>query len=159
MPHVVFRDLSGPECDAILARNNVGRLAFSFRDRVDIQPIHYVYDNGWLYGRTSKGDKTMTLRHNQWVAFEVDEVEGTFTWSSVVVHATFNLITPDTSAAAAEVWADAARLISIVVPHSFTDTDPVPFRDLLFRMKVNEARGREAKTISNGFATASATPG
>lgn len=141
---VVFRDLTGAEIDALLARNHVGRLAFAFHDRVDIQPLHYVYEKGWLYGRTSEGEKTGTLQHNQWVAFEVDEVDDTFSWRSVVVHATFNIIDPDESDAAAELWARAAKIVSIVVPEAFTDEDPVPFRDILFRMAVNEVRGREA---------------
>lgn len=146
MPRVSFRDMTGAEIDLLLARNNVGRLAFSFHDRVDIQPIHYVYADGWLYGRTSEGEKTVTLRHNQWVALEVDEVEDTFTWRSVVVHATFEIIDPETNEGQTETWKKAALLIASVVQESFTDKDPVPFRDVLFRMAVNEVRGREAKT-------------
>lgn len=141
---VRFRDLTGDEIDAILARNHVGRLAFAFHDRVDIQPIHYVYDTGWLYGRTSEGEKTAMVQHNQWVAFEVDEVEDTFRWRSVVVHASFNIIDPEATEASAELWAKAAKLISIVVPQAFTDEDPVPFRDILFRMAIHDVRGREA---------------
>ena len=70
--------MSQHECLALLARNQVGRLAFTFHDRVDIQPLHYVYEAGWIYGRTSQGTKLATLAHHQWVAFEVDEVEGLF---------------------------------------------------------------------------------
>lgn len=143
---VEFRDLTGEEIDAILTRNNVGRLAFAFHDRVDIQPIHYVYADGWLYGRTSEGEKTGTLQHNQWVAFEVDEIEDVFTWRSVVVHATFTMIDPEESEAAAAIWEKAANKISMVVPNAFTDEDPVPFRDVLFRMYVNNVRGREARS-------------
>lgn len=143
---VEFRDLTGEEIDAILTRNNVGRLAFAFHDRVDIQPIHYVYADGWLYGRTSEGEKTGTLQHNQWVAFEVDEIEDVFTWRSVVVHATFTMIDPEESEAAAAIWEKAANKISMVVPKAFTDEDPVPFRDVLFRMYVNNVRGREARS-------------
>jgi hypothetical protein len=32
----VFRQLSRDECEQILGRNQVGRIAFSFHDRVDI---------------------------------------------------------------------------------------------------------------------------
>ncbi len=144
MPRAEFRELVGPEIAALLARNNVGRLAFSFHDRVDIQPLHYVYENGWIYGRTSEGEKTSTLRHNQWVAFEVDEIEDVFSWRSVVVHATLILIDPKASDTDSALWEKAAKLISIVAPAAFTDEDPAPFRDVLFRMSVNEARGREA---------------
>jgi len=86
---VEFRELSTDEIQHLLQSNHVGRLAFSLHDRVDIQPIHYVYDSGWLYGRTSVGQKSETLTHNQWVAFEVDEVSDTFDWRSVVVHGSF----------------------------------------------------------------------
>jgi nitroimidazol reductase NimA-like FMN-containing flavoprotein (pyridoxamine 5'-phosphate oxidase superfamily) len=141
---VEFRDLTGEEIDAVLARNHVGRLAFAFHDRVDIQPIHYVYEKGWLYGRTSEGEKTWTLQHNQWVAFEVDEIVDAFNWRRVVVHATFTIIDPDESDSAAQVWDKAAKKVSRVVPTAFTDEDPVPFRDILFRMYVNNVRGREA---------------
>ena len=72
----VVRDLDFPEIEAMLKSHRYGRLAFSFRDRVDIEPIHYVYEAGWLYGRTSPGTKLTVLAHHPWVAFEIDEVRG-----------------------------------------------------------------------------------
>src|SRR3954464_11142227 len=75
---VIFREMTRDDIEAMLLRNNVGRLAFSFQHRVDIQPIHYVYEHGWLYGRTSEGDKIMARTHNQWVAFEVDRLHDVF---------------------------------------------------------------------------------
>ena len=50
-----FSELSEKSAHALLARNHVGRIAFSFKDQVDIQPIHYVYDERWLLGRTAVG--------------------------------------------------------------------------------------------------------
>jgi len=41
--HVDIRDLERSEIEMIVSRNNVGRLAFTFHDRVDIEPIHYIY--------------------------------------------------------------------------------------------------------------------
>ena len=41
-----FRELTAAETDALLERNHVGRIAYSFHDRVDIEPIHYVYADG-----------------------------------------------------------------------------------------------------------------
>ena len=49
----LFKALSFAESEAVLHRNNVGRLAFALHDRVDVVPIHYVYLNGWIYGRTA----------------------------------------------------------------------------------------------------------
>ena len=141
---VVFRDLSRDEVEKILERNNVGRLAFSLHDRVDIQPIHYVYERGWLYGRTSEGEKIATLAHNQWVAFEVDEVKDTFDWRSVVVHGSFWILHPRGSPRAEELWAKAAELMSTIVPGALTEHDPVGFRQTLFRIAISDVRGREA---------------
>lgn len=142
---VLFRELERAEIEEILLRNNVGRLAFSFHDRVDIQPIHYVYERGWLYGRTSEGDKITSLTHNQWVAFEVDEVTDVFDWKSIVIHGSFWILHPRGSPHAEELWAKAAELVNRIVPGALTDTDPVGFRQTLFRIAVSDVRGREAK--------------
>jgi uncharacterized protein len=79
------RALRGNESQALLARNRVGRIAFSFHDRVDIEPVHYVYKAPWLFGRTSAGAKLLALAHKRWCAFGTDEVTGLFNWESVVV--------------------------------------------------------------------------
>jgi nitroimidazol reductase NimA-like FMN-containing flavoprotein (pyridoxamine 5'-phosphate oxidase superfamily) len=74
-----IRTLSREECTAILARNHVGRIAYARENRVDIEPLNYVYHDGWLYGRTSRGAK-LAATDATWapVAFEVDEVEELF---------------------------------------------------------------------------------
>ena len=41
--HPQFRELSRPECEAVLVRNSVGRIAFVHAHRPDIIPIHYVF--------------------------------------------------------------------------------------------------------------------
>lgn len=145
---VVFRDLLRTEIEEIIVRNNVGRVAFAFHDRVDIQPIHYVYERGWLYGRTSEGEKMATLQHNQWVAFEIDEIKDTFDWRSVVIHGSFWRLHPLGSPRAEEVWQKAAELVSKIVPGAMTDKDPVAFRHILFRIAISDVRGREAKLQS-----------
>ena len=143
---VVFSELSHDEIAAVLLRNKVGHIAFSFNDRVDIQPIHYIYERGWLYGRTSEGEKISTLKHNQWVAFEVDEVTDLFDWRSVVIHGSFWIMHPRGSPRAEELWTKAAELVSRIVPGALTESDPVAFRQTLFRIAVSDMRGREATT-------------
>lgn len=142
---VVFREMSRDEIEAMLRRNRVGRLAFSLHDRVDVQPLHYIYERGWLYGRTSEGDKITALKHNQWVAFEVDEITDLFDWRSIVIHGSFWIMHPRGSPRAEELWTKAAELVSKIVPGALTDTDPVAFRHTLFRIAVSDVRGREAK--------------
>jgi nitroimidazol reductase NimA-like FMN-containing flavoprotein (pyridoxamine 5'-phosphate oxidase superfamily) len=130
----------------MLLRNNIGRMAFSVNDRVDIQPIHYIYEGGWLYGRTSVGEKITSIEHNRWVAFEVDEITDVFEWRSIVIHGSFWILNPLGSPRTTELWSKAAELVGRIVPGAFTDTDPAPFRQTLFRIAVSDVRGREAMT-------------
>ena len=140
-----IRALTQHECAQLLARNQVGRLAFSFRDRVDIQPVSYIYEAGWIYGRTSEGAKLDTLAHSHWVAFEVDEVRGTFDWRSVVVRGSFHRIDPEGSPNEQAAYAYALRLVRTIVPDTFTTRDPAPRRTVLFRIAIDEITGRKAE--------------
>ncbi|MDQ6827693.1 MAG: pyridoxamine 5'-phosphate oxidase family protein, partial [Gemmatimonadota bacterium] len=131
------------ESRALLARHHVGRIAFSFHDRVDIQPIHYVFDDQWLYGRTSPGTKFATLAHHPWCAFEVDEVRDLFDWDSVVVKGHVELLDPEiTSSDACD---RALELMRTLVPATFTERDPAPHRSILFRIHLSELTGRSAR--------------
>jgi nitroimidazol reductase NimA-like FMN-containing flavoprotein (pyridoxamine 5'-phosphate oxidase superfamily) len=143
--HPRFRTLDHDECVAILSRNHVGRLAYARHGRVDIEPLNYVYHEGWLYGRTSHGAK-IDATGTTWapVAFEVDEVEELFRWRSVVVHGGFYSLEDG----GAEVLRDDRRrgveLLRTLVPDTFTGADPVAFRTVVFRIAVQEVAGREA---------------
>ena len=139
-----FRALTEAECMRVLARNTLGRLAFSHQGRVDIQPIHFVHEDNRLYGRTSAGAKVQILRHNPWVAFEIDETRGTFDWRSVVVHGTFYPLPADGSPQELHARQHALELLQRVVPETATDADPVPFRDVVFEIAIDAISGREA---------------
>ena len=138
-----FSELSDRSARALLARNHVGRIAFSFRDRVDIQPIHYVYDNEWLVGRTGVGSKLVKLAHNPWCAFEVDEVHGLFHWDSVVVHGSFTLLDPKVGSS--DLYSRALELLQRFIPGTMSDRDPVPEREILFAIHLDDIRGRSAR--------------
>jgi len=141
-----FREMTGEENEQLLTRNQVGRVAYSFRDSVDIRPIHYVHSGEWLFGRTSPGDKLVTLRHNQWVAFEVDEISGPLDWQSVIVHGTFYKLENEGSEHDRRLYDKALKAIREVALETFTDTDPVPFRTELFGIFINSISGRESST-------------
>ena len=89
-----YRELSREECNTILSRNHVGRIAFSFHDHVDIEPINFSYEEDWIYGRTADGTKLRTLAHNRWVAFEMDEVIAMSDWRSVVIKGALYILEP-----------------------------------------------------------------
>jgi nitroimidazol reductase NimA-like FMN-containing flavoprotein (pyridoxamine 5'-phosphate oxidase superfamily) len=139
-----FHVLERAECDAVLASQHVGRLAFTFRDRVDIEPVHYVYRDQRIYGRTQYGTKVTILAHHPWVAFEVDEVQALFTWRSVVVHGRIEFPDPDGSVHDQEQHAAGVAAFRTLVPDAFTDADPTPERELIFFLPVQEVAGRAA---------------
>jgi len=146
---VTIRELTDEESRELLARNHVGRIAFSFHDRVDIRPIHYVYSDNWLYGRTSPTDKLVTLQHNQWVAFEVDEVEGPFDWNSVVAHGSFYRLSDESMPHYRELREEALRYIRSFSPATLRKTDPVPDRTEIFAIAIDRITGRAASTTTN----------
>jgi nitroimidazol reductase NimA-like FMN-containing flavoprotein (pyridoxamine 5'-phosphate oxidase superfamily) len=139
-----FSELTTAECQALLASQHVGRLAFTFRDRVDIEPVHYVYRDGWIWGRTQHGAKVNILAHHPWVAFEVDHIEALFSWRSVVVHGRMEFPDPDGSAQDQERYAIGVEAFRALVPGAFTEHDPTPTRDLIFMLPATELAGRSA---------------
>lgn len=134
-----IRVLRGDEAEALLIRNRVGRLAYSQNDRVDVEPIHYVYEAPWIFGRTSEGAKLLTLSHNSWCAFETDEVRGMFDWESVVVKGRF---APRNSPFATWDYDRALAALRRLLPATLTDSDPTPHRDIVFGMHAAEISGR-----------------
>lgn len=145
-----IREMRLASCHALLRRGVVGRLAFSFHDRVDITPIHYIFSDGWLFARTSHGAKMTTIQHVPWVAFEVDEVEGVFDWRSVVVHGTAHTMERDGGPREARLRHRGIGLLQRIVPGTGSDDDPVPFRSLVFGIHVDTMTGR---TSSSGGRT------
>lgn len=139
-----IRALSQHECLALLARNHVGRLAFARDDRVDIQPLNYVYEAGWIYGRTSEGAKLAALAHRQWVAFEVDEVHDVFDWASVVVQGSFHRLDGDDPRSIPAARVHAVHLLQAIIPETFGTDDPAPTRTVVFRVALGETTGRIA---------------
>jgi nitroimidazol reductase NimA-like FMN-containing flavoprotein (pyridoxamine 5'-phosphate oxidase superfamily) len=141
----IVRVLDEAQAQALLARNRVGRIAYFQTDRVEIEPIHYVYDAPWIFGRTAAGAKLLTLSAGSWCAFETDEVRGMWDWESVVVKGPLSL----------QHWPDAgwdyARGVAAVrrlLPTALTVYDPTPHRDTVFAIHVSEISGRFC--LSNG---------
>lgn len=83
----VVTEMTPEECWNLLAHAQLGRLALSVRDDVDIFPINFVVDDGALYFRTSPGSKLAELTANPRVALEADRYDDE-TAGSVVVKGT-----------------------------------------------------------------------
>ena len=139
-----FGELTTEEAHALLARNHVGRIAYTFHNRVDIEPISYVFADGAIYMRTAPGTKLATLAHVPWVAFEVDEVDGPFDWRSVVAHGTVYVLSDAGSDDARERFTHAVKRLRELSPHALESGDPVPERSVVLKLHLAEIAGREA---------------
>lgn len=140
----IFRDLTRDECVALLARQHVGRLAYTFRDRVDVEPIAYVWDVDTLFLRTGPGVKLDTLKRNPWVALEVDEVRGLFAWESVVVKGTVYFLRAAGTEFDQATYQRGLRALRRIEPRFGTADDPLGDRTMLFRIHVDGITGRAA---------------
>jgi uncharacterized protein len=140
-----FRELSRDEIVEILQRNQLGRLAYMAEGRVDIEPLSYVWADGYLCGRTAPGTKVDALANHPWCAFEVDEVRGPMDWASVVVKGTFFVVSPGPSTEQRETYEETLRMIRGVTESAPTDAEQLTSRAILFRMYVEEARGRASE--------------
>jgi len=85
-------ELNSKGCEAVLARNGVGRLGcYSPADRqVYVVPVSYDYHDGSIFFSSINGEKVEYLRaHPDGVCFEVDEVDEALNWSSVIAQGDF----------------------------------------------------------------------
>ena len=139
----IFAELSHNFAYTMLKRLHVGRLAYSLHDRVDIQPINYVFDDGWIFGRTAVGSKLSKLTHNPWCAFEVDDVRGLFEWDSVVVKGSFHILDPEQGSP--DRYRRALEVLRELIPGTLGPNDPAPERMILFGIHVDEMTGRSAR--------------
>jgi nitroimidazol reductase NimA-like FMN-containing flavoprotein (pyridoxamine 5'-phosphate oxidase superfamily) len=138
-----------PAAEALLQRHHVGRLAFSFHDRVTIRLVNYAFADGWIYARMAESDGVATVRHNEWVALEAGEVHGIYDWCTVTVNGSVHFLNdggapPPSSSADRHAYDEAVRQIQRVVPAVFTADDPVPTRAHLYRIHVDGIMALEA---------------
>ena len=143
-----FRDMDAREVEQLLTRNHVGRLAYTFHNRVDIEPISYVHVDGVIYMRTSPGSKLATLAHAPWVAFEVDEFEGPFDWRSVVAHGTIYVLEDSGSPLNRASYRVAVQHLRTLIPDALGSHDPTPDRTVVIQLRPDVFVGREASSKS-----------
>ena len=144
----LFRDMNATDVRELLARNHVGRIAYSFHDRVDIEPISYVFADEAFYMRTEPGSKLTTLAHTPWVALEVDEVDGPFDWRSVVAHGTVYVLRDEGTRDARAAYRAAVERIRELIPEALDAADPVPARRVIIKLYPETLVGREARSAT-----------
>jgi len=140
----VFAHLTSAECDEVLRRNHVGRIAFLNDGIVEIEPVHFVASNSWVFMRSADGTKLEAFAHLPYVAFEVDEVDATFDWRSVVAHGTIYVMAEHGGRFDREAYRHSLTALRSFVPETLTEADPTPFRDTIYGLHVDRMTGRMA---------------
>ena len=139
-----IRSLSALQSTFVLSRNHVGRLAFLCGGRLELLPVHYVFADGRLVGRTSFHGWTSPDDATSEIVFEVDEAPGLFEWRSVIVRGTMRMITAPPAGADRDAYWSAVVAFRELVPDAFTERDPTPARRIVFAIEPTEITGREA---------------
>lgn len=121
----------------MLVRNSVGSIAFARGGRVEIIPIHYVYLNGWIHGRTASPSD---LPSNASVAFQVDEHRGSDHWRTVVVPGRLDLV--DSVEQPRGLYRRVASFVRDLVRRTPLEAAPVLLRDLSFAVRPIQISGR-----------------
>lgn len=141
-----IRALSARQAQVVLARNQVGRIAFVAAGRIELIPVHYVYATQTIFGRTSFGARCARWAAETDVVFEVDEPEAMYDWRSVIVRGSLRLLPAAGSREErAEYW-DAVAAIRGVFSEALTERDPTPGRRCVFAIQPRDVSGREAST-------------
>jgi nitroimidazol reductase NimA-like FMN-containing flavoprotein (pyridoxamine 5'-phosphate oxidase superfamily) len=82
---MVVQEMTRSDCLDALARASLGRLACARDNQPYVVPIYFVYEDPYLYGFTTLGQKVEWMRSNPLVCIELDEVEDYERWMSILV--------------------------------------------------------------------------
>lgn len=139
-----MRALTQRQAEFVLARNSIAHIAFQHDGKVELMPVHYVYTNGAIVGRTSLGAKYLNWLVVRDVVLEVEEVLGLFDWRSVVVRGSVSVLRARGTDAEREAFNQAVGALRALIPGAFTENDPTPDRRFVFRIDPTEVTGRES---------------
>lgn len=79
-------EMTEAEVHGMLKRVSVGHFACSLDDQPYIVPIHFVYQEPFIYIYTTRGLKTEIISANPKVCLQAEEVKDTEEWKSIVVN-------------------------------------------------------------------------
>jgi nitroimidazol reductase NimA-like FMN-containing flavoprotein (pyridoxamine 5'-phosphate oxidase superfamily) len=82
---MVVQEMTRTDCLNALARSSLGRLGCARDNQPYVVPIYFVYEELYLYGFTTLGQKVEWMRSNPLVCVELDEVEDPEQWMSILV--------------------------------------------------------------------------
>ena len=129
----VIRDLTETQIEDLLRTAIVGRIACSHPDepRPYLVPLAYGYDGYALYAHSGPGRKLTNMRANPVVTVEVDSVEASDRWQSVVAEGRFEELN----------GSDRDRALRLIYPAPAA-IPPLGVNTVVFRIVLTSKSGR-----------------
>jgi len=82
---IQIKELGNKEIDELLRTVGYGHLACTDGKEPYVVPIHYAYDDRYIYIYTTEGKKSEIIRRNPRVCLQVEKVTDNTRWQSVIV--------------------------------------------------------------------------
>jgi nitroimidazol reductase NimA-like FMN-containing flavoprotein (pyridoxamine 5'-phosphate oxidase superfamily) len=141
---VLIHELSPDECEAVLQRATIGRVACAKDGQPYIIPVHVAFQERYLYGVATLGQKIEWMRTNSRVCVEVEEITEPRHWTTVLVFGHYEEL-PSTSIDR-EGRARAEQLLAERSEYWLPATAKVPSREhatpVLYRISIIRVTGR-----------------
>jgi nitroimidazol reductase NimA-like FMN-containing flavoprotein (pyridoxamine 5'-phosphate oxidase superfamily) len=80
------------EARELLRDQNIGRLGCCSESMPYVIPVNYFFDGEDIYIHSMPGRKIQIMRANSYVCLQVDEIEDTFNWLSVIAFGRYDEI-------------------------------------------------------------------
>jgi nitroimidazol reductase NimA-like FMN-containing flavoprotein (pyridoxamine 5'-phosphate oxidase superfamily) len=133
----MINQLGEQESRALLRGEVTGRLGCSDHGKPYIVPVHYLYDNNYVYVQSPPGHKIDVLRDNPNACLQVDNVKDDLHWRSVLAFGMYEEI--DDVAERQRILANLFQRL----PHNLAGTHARQAQTdtILFRIRVTDITG------------------
>ena len=145
---MLVHELTAAECEEILTRSDLGRLACARENQPYVVPIHFSFDakRKCLYAFSTVGQKIAWMRQNPKVCVEVEDVSDKNHWITVLAFGRYEELDDSPSESGArnvaqqlfskrpEWWLPAAAKVDSREHHAM----------LIYRIQIDRMTGRRA---------------
>lgn len=100
----MYGELGAATVERLLRTGAVGHLGCYGDGRPYVVPINYFYDGEYVYGYTRDGMKLRLMRAHPTVCLQVDRIEDSVNWESVIAWGRFEELHGDDAARAKELF-------------------------------------------------------
>lgn len=142
-----IRELSRDECQDILRKASIARLACARDNQPYVVPVHIYFDGDCLYSFATLGLKIAWMRENPRVCVQVDDIDDPLHWSTVVVFGRFEelLHMPSDEPARQRAHELFNRVPEWWQPASATTAPHATRMPVIYRIRIDTVSGRLAE--------------